>query len=185
MISSKTNRHVKQSKAKSRCFIVRGFLAMLGMTSIILTSCYSFHGASIPPNIRSFSVDMFQNRATIVNPVLGLEITDGLVNLISSRSHLVEVNDAGDIEISGEVTAYTLTPMAAGADAQAAMQRFSIAVRVNFANNVTPADSFTQSFTVFRDFDSTIDFASVEENLMREIVEQLINDVFMRAFANW
>jgi len=128
---------------------------------------------------------MFQNRATMVNPVLSLEITDGLINHITSRSSLTEVSGGGDIEISGEVTAYTLTPMAAQADAQAALQRFSITIRVNFANNVTPADSFSQSFTVFRDFDSSIDFASVEENLMQEIVEQLINDVFMRAFANW
>ncbi|MCL2412621.1 MAG: LPS assembly lipoprotein LptE [Bacteroidales bacterium] len=163
----------------------RIILFFFGLFAATLISCYSFHGASIPPNIRSFSVDMFQNRATMVNPVLSLEVTDGLVNFIMSRSNLVEVNQAGDIEVSGEITAYTLTPMAAGADAQAAMQRFSITIRVNFSNNVTPADSFSQSFTVFRDFDSSIDFASVEENLMREIVEQLVNDVFMRAFGQW
>jgi len=128
---------------------------------------------------------MFQNRATMVNPVLSLEITDGLRDHITSRSNLVEISGSGDIEISGEITGYTLMPMAAQADAQAALQRFTISIRVNFANNVTPADSFTQSFSVYRDFDSTIDFAFVEENLMREIVEQLINDVFMRAFANW
>ena len=121
----------------------------------------------------------------MVNPVLSLEMTDGLINLITSRSNLAQVNHAGDIEISGEITAYTLTPMAAGADAQAAMQRFAITIRVNFANNVTPADSFTQSFTVSRDFDSSVDFAAVEDTLVAEIIEQLTNDVFMRAFGQW
>ena len=117
--------------------------------------------------------------------MLSLEVTDGLIDHITSRSNLVQTTGGGDIEISGEITAYTLTPMAAQADAQAALQRFTISIRVNFANNVTPADSFSQGFTVSRDFDSSIDFASVEEELMREIVEQLVNDVFMRAFANW
>gem|GEM_PF-55696 len=166
-------------------FVKRTCLFFLGIFATTLISCYSFHGASIPPNIRTFSVDMFQNRATMVNPVLSLEVTDGLIDHITSRSNLVQTTGGGDIEISGEITAYTLTPMAAQADAQAALQRFTISIRVNFANNVTPADSFSQGFTVSRDFDSSIDFASVEEELMREIVEQLVNDVFMRAFANW
>jgi len=160
-------------------------LILFTILATTLISCYSFHGASIPPNIRTFTVDMFQNRATMVNPVLSLELTDGLRDFITSRSHLVEEEHVPDIQISGEVTAYTLAPMAAGADAQAALQRFTITIRVSFANNVTPADSFTQNFSVFRDFDASIDFASVEESLMQEIVEQLINDVFMRAFANW
>jgi len=163
----------------------RIILIFFAIYATTLISCYSFSGASIPPNIRTFSVDMFQNRATMVNPTLSMEMTDGLRSYISSRSNLRDTDGAPDIEISGEITAYTLTPMAAQADAQAALQRFSITVRVNFANNVTAADSFTQNFTVFRDFDSTIDFSSVEDNLKNEIVEQLINDVFMRAFANW
>jgi hypothetical protein len=147
--------------------------------------CYSFSGASIPPNIRTFSIDLFQNRATMVNPVLSMEMTNGLRSYITSRSSLRENDMSPDIEITGEISAYTLTPMAAQADAQAALQRFSITVKVSFANNVTTADSFSQSFTANRDFDSSIDFASVEDGLMAEIVEELINAVFMRAFANW
>ena len=163
----------------------RIILILFAIFATTLISCYSFSGASIPPNIRTFSVDMFQNRATMINPTLSMEMTDGLRSYISSRSNLREIDGAPDIEISGEITAYTLTPMAAQADAQAALQRFTITIRVNFANNVTPADSFTQNFSVFRDFDSTLDFNAVEEGFVREIVEQLVNDIFMRAFANW
>ena len=161
------------------------FLFGISLSIVLGTACYSFTGASIPPNIRTFSVDMFQNRATMINPVLSSEFTDGLRTYISSRSSLREVDDMPDIEISGEITAYTLTPMAAQADAQAALQRFSITINVNFANNVTPADSFAQRFTAFRDFDSSIDFNSVEEGFMMEIIDQIINEVFMRAFGNW
>ena len=163
----------------------RIILILFAIFATTLISCYSFSGASIPPNIRTFSVDMFQNRATMVNPTLSMEMTDGLRSYISSRSNLRDTDGTPDIEISGEITAYTLTPMAAQADAQAALQRFSITIRVSFANNVTTADSFTQNFTVFRDFDSALDFSGEEDRLKNEIVEQLINDVFMRAFANW
>ena len=164
----------------------RIILILFAIFATTLISCYSFSGASIPPNIRTFSVDMFQNRATVVNPVLSMELTNGLRSYITSRSNLRETDGAPDIEISGEITAYTLTPMAAQADAQAALQRFSITVRVNFTNNVTPADSFSRTLpAVFRDFDSSLDFAPLEDGLMREIVEQIINDIFMAAFAQW
>jgi hypothetical protein len=163
----------------------RLILSLFFLLSFGLISCYSFSGASIPANIKTFSVDMFQNRATIVNPMLSMEFTDGLRSYISSRSSLKEIAGDSDIEISGEITAYTLTPMAAGADAQAALQRFTITIKVNFANNVITADSFSKSFSKFRDFDSSTDFTSVEDGFMREIVEELINDVFMEAFAKW
>ncbi|MCL2028321.1 MAG: LPS assembly lipoprotein LptE [Bacteroidales bacterium] len=161
-------------------------LFFLGISlSLVTGGCYSFSGASIPPNIRTFSIDMFQNRATMINPTLSMEITDGLRSYITSRSSLRVEEQSPDIEITGEITAYTLTPMAAQADAQAALQRFTITVKVNFANNVTTADSFSQNFTKFRDFDSSIDFASVESGLAKEIMDEMINDIFMRAFANW
>jgi hypothetical protein len=150
-----------------------------------MTGCYSFSGASIPPNIKTFSVDFFPNRATMVNPTLSAEFTDGLRSYISSRSSLRPSEGIPDIEISGEITAYTLTPMAAQTDAQAALQRFTITVRVNFANNVNTKDSFSQSFSAFRDFDSSIDFSSVEDGFMRQIIEELVDNIFMRAFGNW
>jgi hypothetical protein len=108
-----------------------------------------------------------------------------LRSYISSRSSLRATEGTPDIEISGEITGYTLTPMAAQADAQAAYQRFTIVVKVNFANNVNTKDTFTQSFSVFRDFDSSLDFFDVEPSLVKEILEQMIDDIFMRAFGNW
>jgi len=156
------------------------------LLTIVMTACYSFSGASIPPNVKTFSVEYFPNRATMVNPTLSPEFTDGLRSYISSRSSLRETGDGTpDIEISGEITGYTLTPMAAQSDAQAALQRFTITVKVNFANNVNTKDSFTQTFTVFRDFDSSLDFSGVEAQFTKEITDQMMDDIFMKAFGNW
>ena len=162
-------------------------LFFLGITlSIILgTACYSFSGASIPPNVRTFSIEFFPNRAPLVNPSLSADVTDGLRSYISSRSSLREDEFNPDIEISGEITDYSLTPIAAQADAQAALQRLTITVRVNFANNVNSNDSFTQTFSIFRDFDSSLDFSSLEDDLVREILDEMVDRIFMRAFGNW
>jgi hypothetical protein len=155
--------------------------------AIVTTSCYSFSGASIPPDVKTFAVDFFPNRATMVNPTLSSDFTDGLRAYISSRSSLRPTEDIPDIEISGEITEYSLTPMAAQTDAQAALQRLKITIKVNFANNV-PAhanDSFSESFSIFRDFDSSLDFSSEEAGLVKEIIDEMVDKIFMKAFGNW
>ena len=156
------------------------------LLAFTLAGCYSFSGASIPPNIRTFSVDFFPNRATMVNPTLSADFTNGLRSYISSRSSLrVTTESIPDIEISGVITGYTLTPMAAGSDAQAQEQRFTITVKVDFANNVNTKDSFSQTFSAFRNFDSSIDFSAVEAGYVRQIIDELVDNIFMAAFGNW
>ncbi len=148
--------------------------------------CYSFSGASIPPEIKTFSLDYFPNRATLINPTLSAELTDKLRSYISSRSSLLENTDGNaDIDITGEISDYSVTPMAAQSDAQAALQRLSITVKVNFANNVNSKDNLSPSFTIYRDFDSALDLSDVEESLVAEILEEMVDDIFMAAFGNW
>ena len=155
------------------------------LLSFALVGCYSFSGASIPPNIKTFSVEFFPNRATLVNPTLSSEFTDALRSYISSRSSLRISEGNPDIEISGEIVNYTLTPMAAQADAQAALQRFTITVKVNFANNVNTSASFSQNFSGSRDFDSSRDFFDIEAQLVKEILDEMIDGIFMKAFGDW
>jgi hypothetical protein len=66
--------------------------------------------------------------------------------------------------------------------------RLTITVRVKFSFDAakTPADkklSFEQSFTKFADYRG--DISSQEQNLIRQINKQLIDDIFNAAFSNW
>ena len=164
------------------------FALFLFATSLafVMSGCYSFTGASIPPNVNTFFVDHFPNRATLVNPTLSADFSEELRSFISSRSSLkLGAEGEADIEISGEITTYTLTPMAAQADAQAALQRLTVAIRINLANNPNPKDSFTQTFSIHRDFDSSLDFSTIEDELVSEIMKEMVENIFMRAFGNW
>lgn len=158
----------------------------IALLALMLTGCYSFSGASIPPNIKTFSLDHFPNRATLVNPTLSPDFTDKLRSYISSRSSLLEdAQENAHINITGEITAYTVTPMAAQSDAQAALQRLSVSIKVNFANKINEKESFSKTYTIFRDFDSSLDLSAVESGLVTEIIDEIVNLVFMDAFGNW
>ena len=153
-----------------------------------LTGCkvsYSFSGASISPSIRTLSVQNFLNRAALVQPGLDQRITDALIDKCKAQTSLEVVSNLGDVNFEGEITEYKTMPLTVAADAYAAMNRFSITVRVKYTNTVDTDLSFDQTFTRYEDYDSNLDLSAVEQDLVEKIVELIIEDIFNKAFVNW
>ena len=64
--------------------------------AILLTACkvtYSFTGASISPEIKTISIQYFQNRANLVQPGLSQYITDELQDKCRAQTGLEFIND--------------------------------------------------------------------------------------------
>lgn len=153
----------------------------------VLSSCsigYSFSGTSLSPDVKSVSVDYFTNRASLVNPNLSQEFTEGLKDKFTSQAGLTLVEDDGDLQFQGAITNYRLSPVAVQKDA-AAMMRLTITVNVKFHNKKNEKQDFTQSFSQYEDYDSDEDFSSVEERLTSSIIEKLLDKIFIKAAANW
>ena len=71
------------------------------------------------------------------------------------------------------------------ADAEAAMNRFTITVKVKFTNAVDPELSFEQTFSRYEDYNSNLDLSQVEKELADKIIEMIVEDIFNQAFVNW
>lgn len=154
----------------------------------LLYSCtggYSFTGADISADIRSFSVDNFENRAPLVQPTLSNTFTEALIDRFLSQTSLELVGSNGDLNFEGEITNYRVSPQAFTGDERAALNRLTISIRVKFTNTQEPAKSFDTSFSRYADFESTVSLSAVEEELIREIVDQITEDIFIRSVANW
>jgi len=155
---------------------------------LFLNGCkisYSFSGASISPQVKTLSVQYFQNRADLVQPGLSQYLTDALIDKCKAQTNLGLVNGPGDVDFEGEITGYNTLPLTVAADAQAASNRFTITVRVRFTNSVNPELSYDQSFSRYADYDSSLDLSQVEKKLSEDIVGLLIEDIFNKAFVNW
>ncbi len=146
---------------------------------------YKFTGASISPAVKTFSVATFQNRASLVQPGLTQKLTDALMDMCKSQTNLEMVTSGGDVSFEGDITDYRTQPLTVSGNEQAAMNRFSITVKVRYVNNVDPDLSYEQTFTRYQDYDSALDLSAVEANLTEEISKMLIEDIFNRAFVNW
>ncbi len=91
----------------------------------------------------------------------------------------------GDVEFSGEITRYETRPTAITSDETAARNRLTIAVRVIYTNFIEPELDYDTSFSRYEDYDASLNLTDVEDELIELIVENLIEDIFNRAFVSW
>jgi hypothetical protein len=178
-----SNRNYKKSFGVDRIIIL---LLIAGITT--LTGCkisYTATGASISPAVKTFSVQYFQNRASLVQPGLSQGITNALIDKCKAQTNLKYITGIGDVSFEGEITDYNTRPLTVAADAQAATNRFTITVKVKFTNSVDPDLNFDQSFSRYEDYNSNLDLSQVEVELATKIVEMIVEDIFNQAFVNW
>jgi len=146
---------------------------------------YSFKGTTIDPRIKTFSVQNFNNRAPLVQARLSQIITDALKDKVQGQTSLKLTNGFADVEFSGDITNYDTRPTAITGQDTAALNRFTISVRVKYTNTVNPEFSFDQSFSRYEDYSSSKNLSAVEDELTQLIVENIIEDIFNKAFINW
>lgn len=166
---------------------------LLAIAGLFVSSCFSLRydfkgGVTIPPHIKTFSVQYFDNRAQLVEPTFSQKFTDELRQYIESNTNLRYVRGMGDIDFSGTISTYQITPQAfssTGGQDQAAMTRFSIGIKATYTDVKEPDNDFDKTVSGYREFESTTSFSSVEESLSEEIREEIIEQLFNAAFVNW
>ena len=170
-------------KLKVNALILSGFI----LASMVLQSCgfYSFSGTSIPQEVKTFSVSYFDNNAPINSPLLSQTITEGLKQKFISETNLSIEERNGDFDFSGEITSFTVTPVSAQSTDNAQLNRLTIQVAVKLVCASDDKISFEQTFSNFQDFDATLNFSDVENDLVEEISQMFIQSIFNKAAINW
>ena len=154
---------------------------------LIISSCgfYKMNGVTIPPDVESVSIQYFDNKAQIVNPLLSQTISERLKNKFISETRLTLTAQNGDFALQGEITEYTVEPVSIQNNTSSSLNRLKITVRVKMDCTKHPKMSFDQSFTQFQDFDANKSFTSVETNLVSSITDMLVQEIFNKTAINW
>ncbi len=154
----------------------------------LLTACsikFTLKGASVPDNLKTFSVKYFENRAPLVNPSLSQDFTEALKDRITSESRLNLVDSNGDVEFSGEIKGYNVRPMSIQSNAESAETRLTISIKVRYRNFKDPKSNWEQTFSAYDNFQSDLSINEVEGTLVKNIIEQITEDIFNKAFSSW
>ena len=161
---------------------------LLTVLAFALSGCgiYSFTGTSIQPDCKTITINTFEYKALKVNPSLANDLSEKIRTQFRRMTRLEQVDMDGDLEISGQVTGYDVRASAITANDVAAQNRLTVTISVNFKNRKYPEDGFEKkSFSQYADYDSTQALDAVEANLVSEIIEKLVEDIFNATVAQW
>ena len=123
---------------------------------LIISGCgiYSFTGSSIPIGAETFQVNYFENNSggkpgSTIEPGLDRDFTIALQDLIVNQTSLSLVNEGGDLLYEGEITEFSITPMASTAELTAAQNRLTMSVNIRYINTKNEDDNFEREFSFY------------------------------------
>jgi len=170
----------------------RGILktALFLLTSVLLMSgcriSYSLNGASIDYNtIKTITIETFSNRAAYQWAPMAPMFNTSLSDKYENQTKLRQVKRDGDLALSGEITSYDQTNKSIAADGYSSMVQLKMTVKVKFTNNKKHDDDFDRSFSASREYDSSQQLTAVQEELVQQMIDDIVDQVFNATVANW
>ncbi|MBQ0788452.1 MAG: LptE family protein [Oceanihabitans sp.] len=165
---------------------VKYIFLLLIATTFFTCGPYSFTGASIASNVKTFQVNYFQNNAILVEPGLNRDFTIALQDLITNQTNLSLVNSNADLVYEGEIVEYRISPTTATSANTAAQNRLTIGINVRFFNKRNEEDNFEQRFSFYYDYGGSEQLVgSIKATAFEEIFERLTQDIFNASLAKW
>jgi len=153
---------------------------------LVLDSCrYGFKGTSIDPSVNTFYVDVFKVDARNAPEIIGQDFTNLFVEKIRRESRLDPVDTDPDIEFKGSISRYEVTYEAPQPGETAAFNRLNLTIKVEYIDYKKEDAGWKQSFPFFFDFPNNQNLIDIQDEAIEAIYEQLVEDIFNKAFTNW
>ena len=157
---------------------------------MLLASCafegYKFNGASIDySKTKTIQIADFPIRASYVWGPMAPMFNNQLKDQFASHTKLIQVKRNGDLKIEGEITQYSQRNKSVSSEGYSAQVELSMTVNVRFTNNINHAEDFERQFTATSSYETTQSLNSVQEELVTQMVDELVDQIFNAAVANW
>lgn len=157
---------------------------------MLLSSCtfqgYKFNGSSIDyTKTKTIQINDFLNRSAYVWGPMAPMLNNELRDRFASYTKLMQVKRNPDLKIEGEITQYSQRNKSVSSEGYSAQTELQITVNVRFTNNVNHDEDFERQFSAATTYETTQSLAAVQEELVRQMVQELVDQIFNATVANW
>ena len=164
-----------------------GSLILLSVA--VLTACtvsYKFTGTSIDyTKTKSISLDKFPIRANYVWSPMESMFYNSLCDEFSQKTKLKVLKRGGDLQLAGEIVEYSQTNKSISSDGYSAQVQLKITVNVRFTNNKKHDEDFEKRFSATAEYPATQQLINVQEQLVQEMIDDIVDQIFNATVANW
>lgn len=159
------------------------------VVTLAVVSCsvsYKFNMSSIDySKVKTIQIADFPIRSSYVWGPMGPMFNNKLKEQYADHTKLSQVKRNGDLKIEGEITNYSQRNKSVSAEGYSAQTELSITVNVRFTNNTNHQEDFEQQFTATTSYETTQSLAAVQEQLVTEMIEDIVDQIFNATVANW
>lgn len=103
----------------------------------------------------------------------------------ANNTRLIQVKRNGDLKIEGEITQYSQRNKSVSSDGHSAQTELSVTVNVRFTNNANHEEDFERQFTATSSYETTQSLTAVQEELVTQMIEDIVDQIFNATVANW
>ncbi len=168
----------------------RNICILLCLAAImLLASCsvsYKFNGASIDySKTKTIQIADFPIRSSYVWAPMSAMFNNRLKDEFANHTKLIQVRRNGDLKIEGEIVSYQQRNKSVSAEGYSAQTELSMTVNVRFTNNANHTEDFERQFTATASYETTLSLNTVQEELVRQMTEEICTQIFNATVANW
>lgn len=170
---------------------MRKVIYIFVLLQLALSSCWptriGFVDGSMPPEWQQFSLKTLDNNAPNAPLSYAASLSESIKDGIQNNTRLTLVGDPNkaQVQIEGEITNYSVTPIALQEGDNAAQNRLTISAKFTIYITSPEEDKMTLSSSRYVDYSSTQDLSSIESTLLEEINSQIVQDVVNKLLSNW
>ncbi|MBO5750565.1 MAG: LptE family protein [Bacteroidaceae bacterium] len=147
---------------------------------------YKFSGTSIDnTKTKTISIDKFPIRANYVWSPMESMFYNSITDAFAQKTKLKVLKKDGDLQLAGEIVEYSQTNKSISSDGYSAQVQLKIAVNVRFTNNQKHEEDFEQRFSATAEYDSSQQLSAVQEELVQEMIDDIVDQIFNATVANW
>ena len=161
-------------------------MCVVTLTVVSCSVSYKFNMSSIDyTKVKTIQIADFPIRSSYVWGPMGPMFNNKLKEQYADHTKLSQVKRNGDLKIEGEITNYSQRNKSVSAEGYSAQTELSITVNVRFTNNTNHQEDFEQQFTATASYETTQSLAAVQEQLVTEMIEDIVDQIFNATVANW
>jgi len=160
-------------------------LAVIIVISSLVASCYSFKGISIPETITSYNIPYIEIITPDAPPSINTDLQDKLIQKINRESRLTFQTNNPDVVFQASITKFSVRSIGANSENSVDANQLEVAVKVDYIDSQNEENNWKQSFPQQRQFPTGTDLLTVQDDLLDEIFNDIVEDIFNKAFTNW
>lgn len=170
---------------------LRRFTLIFGVLLVAVglwTACsisYKFTGTNLNYDlIKTIQIDHLPNRAPYGWAPMEAMFNNQLQDLYANQTRLRLVKRGGDLHLAGEIVSYDQFNKSVSADGFSSQVQLRVTVNIRFENRKAN-QRWERQFSATAPYDARLQLAQVQEQLVRELLRDISDQIFNATVADW